>query len=380
MHIASKIDEIGLPAWIALTVGAFLWFWPVGVGVLAFLAFTGRLQAYKAEARGRWYNKNGAGGCGWRGRAAPASAATRRSTTTAPRPSAGSRTSRRNSSNISTVCARPRTSRSSTSSWPTAVARRRPSRKTSRVRRARATSRPPRADGARAVAIRTPAASRGRCCPRDILRPRQLPLLQRRHQLVGDGVHVFRLDVPLHQEPVAADLLHRLLHLPGHRVGSADQGVGVDPGRDRRAAWRSGRRSGTCAASDCMPLVLISRQRRVEVHLREIDPGQVRIRRQRALHVGAPAPSPCPAFSSSASRAFLHDERREGEHHLAMRRIAAEGRGVPVHLVAVVLHLLDIVGVAGQHDLGMLAAELAARAASRRGRRTPAGPAARAAR
>ena len=72
MHIASKIDEVGPIGWIALTVGAFLWFWPVGLAVVAFLAFSGRLHAYKAEARGRWHNKTG-GGCGWRSRSAPPS-------------------------------------------------------------------------------------------------------------------------------------------------------------------------------------------------------------------------------------------------------------------------------------------------------------------
>ena len=73
MYLATKIDEIGKPAWIALTIGAFFWFWPVGVAMIAFLAFSGRLNGFRGERRGRWYNMNGSHNCEWRNFAAPPS-------------------------------------------------------------------------------------------------------------------------------------------------------------------------------------------------------------------------------------------------------------------------------------------------------------------
>lgn len=71
MYLASKIDEIGKPAWIALTLAAFLWFWPLGVAMIAFLALSGRLAMGRSEARGRWHNTAGGRGCGWRNPMAP---------------------------------------------------------------------------------------------------------------------------------------------------------------------------------------------------------------------------------------------------------------------------------------------------------------------
>ncbi len=36
MHIAAKLDDIGRPAWIALTVVSFIIWWPIGLAALAF--------------------------------------------------------------------------------------------------------------------------------------------------------------------------------------------------------------------------------------------------------------------------------------------------------------------------------------------------------
>lgn len=76
MLLAEKMDEFGKLGWIAAMVLGFWWFWPVGLAVLAFLAWSGRIRAWKHERRGRWYNMQGpdgrpAGGpwsgrgCGW---------------------------------------------------------------------------------------------------------------------------------------------------------------------------------------------------------------------------------------------------------------------------------------------------------------------------
>ena len=67
--IAAKLDDIGKPAWIGLMVVAFILFWPVGLGILAFLIWSGRMSCGKrfgemGRARGRWYGPCGGGS--WR--------------------------------------------------------------------------------------------------------------------------------------------------------------------------------------------------------------------------------------------------------------------------------------------------------------------------
>ena len=43
MHLVETLDEYGKPAWItAMIVGFILW-WPVGLGVLAYLIWSGRM-------------------------------------------------------------------------------------------------------------------------------------------------------------------------------------------------------------------------------------------------------------------------------------------------------------------------------------------------
>jgi hypothetical protein len=86
MVLAEKIDDVGKAGWIVATVAGFWLFWPVGLAVLLFLAWSGRMRAWRMERRGRWYNSApdgsqqtqggfgpggsiwGSGGCGWRSR------------------------------------------------------------------------------------------------------------------------------------------------------------------------------------------------------------------------------------------------------------------------------------------------------------------------
>jgi hypothetical protein len=68
MAIAERMDEYGKGAWIVATVLAFWVFWPLGLAMLIFLSCSGRMRAWKYEARGRWYNMAGSGGCGWSSR------------------------------------------------------------------------------------------------------------------------------------------------------------------------------------------------------------------------------------------------------------------------------------------------------------------------
>ena len=66
MPIAERLDEYGKGAWIALTILGFWVFWPLGLAALIFLSCSGRMRAWKYEARGRWHNAAGKNGwsCG----------------------------------------------------------------------------------------------------------------------------------------------------------------------------------------------------------------------------------------------------------------------------------------------------------------------------
>nr|WP_306461179.1 DUF2852 domain-containing protein [Rhodobium orientis] len=57
------MDEYGKPAWIALTVLAFIIFWPLGLALLAYVIWSGRMGCSKN--RGRWHNMDGAGRRNW---------------------------------------------------------------------------------------------------------------------------------------------------------------------------------------------------------------------------------------------------------------------------------------------------------------------------
>lgn len=48
-EMVMKLDEWGKPAWIALMVASFIIFWPIGLAVLAYMIWSGRM------------------GCGWNG-------------------------------------------------------------------------------------------------------------------------------------------------------------------------------------------------------------------------------------------------------------------------------------------------------------------------
>jgi hypothetical protein len=75
MELAAKMDEFGRAGWIAATILAFWAFWPLGLALLAFLIFSGRLRACGPNGAGRWHNMadrrggwGGGWGCGGRGR------------------------------------------------------------------------------------------------------------------------------------------------------------------------------------------------------------------------------------------------------------------------------------------------------------------------
>jgi hypothetical protein len=68
MDVAAKLDEFGRPAWIAVMVLGFIIFWPIGLAILAYILWSGRMGCWKRgamnemrKARGRWHAPRSAG-------------------------------------------------------------------------------------------------------------------------------------------------------------------------------------------------------------------------------------------------------------------------------------------------------------------------------
>ena len=55
MPIVAKLDELGKPAWIALTILGFMVWWPVGLATLAFIIGSGRMSCWKGGSVSHWY-------------------------------------------------------------------------------------------------------------------------------------------------------------------------------------------------------------------------------------------------------------------------------------------------------------------------------------
>ena len=55
-EIVMRLDDWGKPAWIALMVAGFIVFWPIGLALLAFLIWSGRMgcRSYGSE---RWQSR-----------------------------------------------------------------------------------------------------------------------------------------------------------------------------------------------------------------------------------------------------------------------------------------------------------------------------------
>lgn len=66
MDLAARLDSFGKPAWIALTILAFWFWWPLGLAALAFLIGSGRMGCWRHGGPGRWYRPEGVSrsGCG----------------------------------------------------------------------------------------------------------------------------------------------------------------------------------------------------------------------------------------------------------------------------------------------------------------------------
>jgi hypothetical protein len=67
MPWAEKLDEIGKPAWIALMILGFIIFWPLGLAILAYIIWSGRMGCWRgAYAHGRGgASRTGRSGTWW---------------------------------------------------------------------------------------------------------------------------------------------------------------------------------------------------------------------------------------------------------------------------------------------------------------------------
>ena len=53
-EMVARLDDLGRPAWIALMVVSLIVFWPVGLAVLAFLIWSGRMGCGRQGETTRW--------------------------------------------------------------------------------------------------------------------------------------------------------------------------------------------------------------------------------------------------------------------------------------------------------------------------------------
>ena|SRR5688572_11205778 len=64
MQIAAKLDDYGKPAWIAVMIASFIIFWPLGLGVLIYLIWSGRMGFWRDAGRD-FTGQARRHGCGW---------------------------------------------------------------------------------------------------------------------------------------------------------------------------------------------------------------------------------------------------------------------------------------------------------------------------
>lgn len=53
-EVVARLDDFGRPAWIAVMVLGFIVFWPVGLAILAFLIWSGRMACGNKGDMTRW--------------------------------------------------------------------------------------------------------------------------------------------------------------------------------------------------------------------------------------------------------------------------------------------------------------------------------------
>jgi hypothetical protein len=51
MQLVAKLDDYGKPAWIAVMIVSFIIFWPIGLAILLYLIWSGRMAFWKDAGR-----------------------------------------------------------------------------------------------------------------------------------------------------------------------------------------------------------------------------------------------------------------------------------------------------------------------------------------
>ena len=59
MGLLERLDDIPKAAWIALVVVSFIVFWPLGLGLLIYLKWSGRMSCWKQARWGHWSTPDG---------------------------------------------------------------------------------------------------------------------------------------------------------------------------------------------------------------------------------------------------------------------------------------------------------------------------------
>ena len=53
-QVVATLDDLGRPAWIAVMVAGFILFWPIGLAILAYLIWSGRMGCGRMGEMSRW--------------------------------------------------------------------------------------------------------------------------------------------------------------------------------------------------------------------------------------------------------------------------------------------------------------------------------------
>lgn len=61
-NMVATLDDLGRPAWLVIMVGGFILFWPLGLGILAYILWSGRMgcsgygdmSRFKQRMAARW--------------------------------------------------------------------------------------------------------------------------------------------------------------------------------------------------------------------------------------------------------------------------------------------------------------------------------------
>jgi hypothetical protein len=63
MQLVAKLDDYGKPAWIAVMIVSFIIFWPIGLAILLYLIWSGRMGFWRDAGKYRVGGQTR--GCGW---------------------------------------------------------------------------------------------------------------------------------------------------------------------------------------------------------------------------------------------------------------------------------------------------------------------------